>query len=98
VDHLGAQAGQRRGDPGFEPVQGPFDLSPARKVGKVGEQRTELECLLEVPEDLVVGRRVKPRSARPRRAVISPKDQIARGVSAVAGVTCPGRKVKSRTG
>ena len=30
VDHLRAQPGQRRRDPGLEPVQNPFHLSPAR--------------------------------------------------------------------
>lgn len=38
----------------------------------------------------------KPRSARPRRAVTCPKDQIAFAVSADADVTWPGRNVNSR--
>ena len=65
VDHLCPQPGQRRGDPGLEPVQDPFHLGPARAVGKVGEQRAESGQVGEVPEDLVVGRGMEKAPQRP---------------------------------
>ena len=65
VDHLRAQPGQRRLDPGLEPVQNPFHLSPARAVGDMGEQRPELGQVGDIPQDLVVGRGVEKAAQRP---------------------------------
>ena len=55
VDDLGAQARQHRRDPGLEPLQHPFHLSPARSLGHMGQQRAEPGQVGDIPEDLVVG-------------------------------------------
>ena len=65
VDHLRAKPGQRRRDPGLEPVQNQFHLNPAVAVGDMGEQRAELGHAGDIPQDLVVGRGVEKAAQRP---------------------------------
>ena len=65
VDHLRAKPGQRRRDPGLEPVQNQFHLNPAVAVGDLGEQRPELGQAGDIPQDLVVGGGVEKAAQRP---------------------------------
>ncbi len=81
VDHLCAQPGQRRRDPGLEPVQNPFHLSPALAVGDIGEQRAELGQAGDIPQDLVVGRGVEKATQRPPQ----PGRDLPMGPDRIAG-------------
>ena len=65
VDHLRAKPGQRRRDPGLEPVQNRFHLNPAVVAADMGEQRPQLGQAGDIPQDLVVGRGVEKATQRP---------------------------------
>ncbi len=68
VDDLGAQARQRRRDPGLEPIQHPLHLSPAWSLGHMGQQWAEPGQVGDIPQDLVVGSTVEEAAQGPSQA------------------------------